>query len=436
MKNTMKIMLVAMMVVLLALCAIACNSNGSTETEAPTNKPVEATTVEEVPTEEPTETTTEVVTEVENTTEPMTETEPVTEEVTEPATEPETEVVQSNCTQWEVTGEPTCTGEGVRTRTIYYEIRVAGTNTVLDTYEEPEYEAVPPAGHQLAERNAKPATCTETGMTAEVYCTECGEIITESEVLPIDPENHGDLQILSAIEPGCITLGKTEGQYCAACGKDVVRQRDLPATGEHVLEIVPATHATCTRPGLSEGERCKFCGMWTVQQYETEKPIGHDWHWFVCSNCGEDQTSKGLKYQVIQPRDDSLYADFDDLMANYVYGFDAYDRLGDAYRGCAIVTGLGTCTDRDIIIPEYIDGRKVVTILCGNGASFDKTYNADLWDSIYIPDTVVEDRGYFGKNKATGIKAPVYVASEATYQLFATGNNAVVLTMIDFNHFE
>ena len=88
-----------------------------------------------------------------------------------------------------------------------------------------------------------PATCTETGLTAGVRCTDCGKVIS-----------------------GCETI---------------------PATG-HDTELVGAMAATCTEDGYTGNEVCKVCQT-VVKRGETIPALGHDYKDGKCSRCGAEE---------------------------------------------------------------------------------------------------------------------------------------------------
>ena len=107
---------------------------------------------------------------------------------------------------------------------------------------------------------------------------------------------------------------------------------------QHIWDTEPVVELpTCTEPG-SETTYCPECGEWIWKR--TLEPIGHRKEWvysedgtklqFVCTNCGE------VYYEASQ----ALEIDFND------------------YSKTCTVTGLGNCSDTDIVIPptygEYL----------------------------------------------------------------------------------
>ena len=144
----------------------------------------------------------------------------------------------------EVTTQPGCSTEGVRTYTAT--VTLDGKN-----YTDTRTETLPSLGHKTQLVGAKAATCTEDGYTGDEVCTVCQEIVKKGEV--------------------------------------------IPATG-HDTEIVGAKDATCTQDGYTGDEVCKTCGE-TVTKGEVVKATGHHYKDGKCTDCGE----KDPNYQPAQP---------------------------------------------------------------------------------------------------------------------------------------
>ena len=113
-------------------------------------------------------------------------------------------------------------------------------------------------------RDAKPATCTESGYTGDTYCKDCNEKIADGKTIPA--KGHTEV-IDPAVEPTCTKPGKTEGKHCSVCNAVIVAQEELPAKG-HTEVIDPAVEPTCTEPGKTEGKHCSVCNAIIVAQKE------------------------------------------------------------------------------------------------------------------------------------------------------------------------
>ena len=122
-----------------------------------------------------------------------------------------------------------------------------------------------PCAHEVTEiRNAKAATCTETGLTDGISCSVCGTVIKAQEEIPA----KGHTEVIDAAKaPTCTETGLTEGKHCSVCNEILVAQEVIPATG-HKAEKVPGKAATCTEAGLTDGEKCSVCHAVIVEQKE------------------------------------------------------------------------------------------------------------------------------------------------------------------------
>ena len=136
---------------------------------------------------------------------------------------------------------------------------------------------------------------------------------------------------------------------------------------QHIYDTEPVVELpTCTEPG-SETRYCPECGEWTSKR--TLEPIGHRKEWvysddgtklqFACTNCGE------VYYEASQ----ALEIDFHD------------------YSKTCTVTGLGNCSDTDIVIPPMY-GEYLVTKISNEAFK-----NCTSLTSITIPYSITEIGG-------------------------------------------
>ena len=138
-------------------------------------------------------------------------------------------------------------------------------------------------------------------------------------------EEH-TLSHVPAVEPTCTEAGSVEYWTCSDCGKNFADEGAaeeisdvvIPATG-HTEAIDAAVEPTCTETGLTEGKHCSVCGEVLVAQ-EVVEATGHHYENGVCVDCGEKEPTEGLELTL----------------------------LGSSYA----VTGIGTCTDPDVVIPS------------------------------------------------------------------------------------
>ena len=204
------------------------------------------------------------------------------------------------------------------------------------------------------------ATCTEKGLQKH-YCTACSweDILTNTlDKLPHDLyvtvdtrqiQQTGETVYAHTVVEKC----RYECDYYAVIGETAV----------HVHNEVDTviTPATCTEPG-SVVVKCKVPGCGDVFLTEELPPLGHHVVDGVCTRCGEGNfSSEGLKFTLSS--DKTYY----------------------------IVSGIGTCKDTKIHIPDTHLGKPVQEI--GRGAF---AWNSTI-TSVIIPDsvTVIEESAFF-----------------------------------------
>ena len=157
----------------------------------------------------------------------------------------------------EITTDPTCTAEGVKTFTC----TVCG-----ETYTEP----VAALGHNYEDTNVIDPTCTEPGYTVRT-CTRCGDTYNYNE-LPATGHTWGDWTI--TIEPTCTESGEKE-HSCVKCSAK--ESEAIDALGHNYVDTVHAP--TCVENGYTE----HVCSRCSDSWIDNETPaLGHDWEeWTV-----------------------------------------------------------------------------------------------------------------------------------------------------------
>ena len=185
---------------------------------------------------------------------------------------------------WSVTNSPTCTEDGIESRSCNYCHRV-------------ELKKVEKYGHDFV-RTETPATCTEDGKI-EYICSRCGKHDTSREdVLPAKGHSYGEWIIDT--EPTCAKNG-TRHRVCSECGQ--CQDESVPALGHDFVRT--ETTATCTEDGKIE-YICSRCGKHDTSREEVLPAKGHFYgKWIidtkptctengtrhrVCSECGHTDT--------------------------------------------------------------------------------------------------------------------------------------------------
>ena len=296
--------------------------------------------------------------------------------------------------------------------------------------------------HVEATDAAVEPTCTEKGLTEGKHCSKCGKILTaqtEIDALGHDLETHdgqdatctekGWKAYVTCKREGCDhttyeeipALGHTGGTAtcteqatCSVCGEKYGN-----TLGHNYGTLIPQTNATCSATGIRSHYKCSSCnklfandehkteitesdliipidenahdfGKWiknegadthtrvcsfNSEHIETEnchggtatcteqavcekcnekygKALGHDYQGGVCTRCGTERASEGLEYSLNS--DETGYT----------------------------VTGIGTCTDTELVIPSKHNSKPVTSI--GENA-FD---DCSQLTSITIPNSV------------------------------------------------
>ena len=168
----------------------------------------------------------------------------------------------------EITTEPTCTEEGVKT----YTCKVCG-----DIYTEP----VAKTAHQTELVNAKTATCKEAGYTGDEVCKVCGATIKKGRTIRKLAHTYDEGKITTA--PSCEVNG-TKTYTCTVCGE--TKTEPIPATGHSWSSWNTVQEATDTADGLKE-RTCASCGA--VQQKKIPS-AGHEFEFVetVAPTCTEE----------------------------------------------------------------------------------------------------------------------------------------------------
>ena len=169
------------------------------------------------------------------------------------------------------------------------------------------YVELPALGHDIIQVAAKAPTCTDKGWFDYEYCSRCD--INTCEERDIVPHNYVD-------------------GICVDCHESYISPNGFHA---HKNKVSDPVASTCSKAGHSESIICTACGKTLV----AEKPLAilpHSFENGVCTSCGTVmQASAGLAFEA--------------------FGTTSY-----------IVSGIGECTDTQVVIPSVYNGKPVTAI--------------------------------------------------------------------------
>ncbi len=231
--------------------------------------------------------------------------------------------------------------------------------------------------HEIAIDVAVAPTCTKTGLTEGKHCSVCGEVLLKQE--PVAAKGH-EIVIDAYIVPTCTKTGLTEGKHCSVCGEVLLKQETVAAKG-HEIVIDAYVAPTCTKTGLAEGKHCSVCGEVLLEQ-KIIAAKGHDMVNGVCRICGYNENK--LSYTLNSDK--------------------------KSYR----VSGIGTFTGTDLIIPSVYDNMPVTSIDKGAFYGCKNLINVTIPDGI----TCIDDRAFAFCSSLTGITIPGSVTSIGNYAFY------------------
>lgn len=237
------------------------------------------------------------------------------------------------------------------------------------------------------------ATCTETGLSEGKHCSECGEVLVSQQETPVvahiyDDEYddtcnecghvrdaecaHTETEVIEGKDATCTEIGYTDGEKCKQCGEILSEQEVIPMLDHSYSSI--ATAPTCTEQGYTT-YTCD-CGDSYTDNYVDR--IAHSFgEWVTVKET--TATEEGLQERYCECGEKETQT-IEKLQIQGSVGLEY--KLNSNGKGYS-VTGIGTCTDTNIIIPSEYNDLPVVSI--GDYAFCD--YNE--LTSVVIPDTVV-----------------------------------------------
>ena len=161
------------------------------------------------------------------------------------------------------TTAPTCAADGYTTYTC-----ACGASCRLDLVTAPGHK------NDVTVDSVAP-TCTETGLTAGVKCSVCGEMTKAQKVVPA--LGHTEVEV-PAKAPTCTDAGHSTGTVCTVCEEYTTEVTVVPALG-HSYEGT-GTQATCT----ADGFMTYVCTVCEHSYDETLPALGHDYGDAKCTD--------------------------------------------------------------------------------------------------------------------------------------------------------
>ncbi len=205
--------------------------------------------------------------------------------------------------------DPTCSAQGYTTHTCS-----VCDDSYVDTYVDPD-----PLSHRgVITKNEVKATCTETGLTYEIACGDCGIVLATQKTTPKDPANHD--YIAEVTDPTCTDDGYTT-HTCSRCD-DSYQDTPVAALG-HDLTQHDAQDPTCTEIGWDAYEDCSRCNYTT---YVEKAATGHSYNAVVTDpTC----TEQGFTTHTCSACDDSYVDTYVDAL-----GHNSCETLGKVDPTC------------------------------------------------------------------------------------------------------
>ena len=128
-------------------------------------------------------------------------------------------------------------------------------------------------------------TCTETGLTAGVWCIPCHRYISGGEEIPVHAKEDR-----AQVDPTCTETGLTAGVWCTVCEKYLSGGEVI---AEHLKVEREATEPTCTRPGHEAGLFCSVCRIYLSGGAEIPAHVTEE-HPKVPATCTEAGHTAGV----------------------------------------------------------------------------------------------------------------------------------------------
>ena len=112
--------------------------------------------------------------------------------------------------------------------------------------------------HKPVLKNARNATCSESGYSGDTYCSECNQLITAGKTVPATGEH--DYQFSRTLTEATCSKGGTEEYKCKNCGKtETGTTAKNPDRHTAVQDNVGRKAETCQEDGYTGDSVCRDC---------------------------------------------------------------------------------------------------------------------------------------------------------------------------------
>ena len=161
--------------------------------------------------------------------------------------------------------EATCTEKGQVEFTAEFGANIYGFEKQIKTVD------TPALGHKLVHHAAKAATCIAEGSIEYWECTVCKKLYSDKDaknevttiVTPKDPKNHvGETELKNAKAATCTESGYTGDTYCKSCGELIEKGKASPVVPHQFGEWIIVKQPTRTEAG----EKVRYCKVCNLEQ--------------------------------------------------------------------------------------------------------------------------------------------------------------------------
>ena len=161
--------------------------------------------------------------------------------------------------------EATCTEKGKVEFTAEFGANIYGFEKQIKTVD------TPALGHKLVHHAAKAATCIAEGSIEYWECTVCKKLYSDKDaknevttiVTPKDPKNHvGETELKNAKAATCTESGYTGDTYCKSCGELIEKGKASPVVPHQFGEWIIVKQPTRTEVG----EKVRYCKVCNLEQ--------------------------------------------------------------------------------------------------------------------------------------------------------------------------